>query len=175
MPVRTSPVRTAPPAPQRTRRAFTLVELLVVIGIIALLIAILLPALQKARMAAQTVSCASQMRQIHLAFVQYAMSNNQCVPRRAVSFKMSNDKDYGAGWPQALIYANAFGDFQYPDVGAGTSGPFDDAFRSKMTTIFNCPASDQSRNTVRTPAYGLNDLPEKDEAGAQGKPTNDTS
>lgn len=57
------------------RRAFTLVELLVVIGIIAVLMGMLLPALSKATLHAKSVQCASNMRQVGTSLLMYANEN----------------------------------------------------------------------------------------------------
>ncbi len=62
------------------RNAFTLVELLVVIGIIGLLIAVLLPALRKARLAAESAGCLSNLRQIGGAFMIYTAENKGVMP-----------------------------------------------------------------------------------------------
>src|SRR5256885_12523802 len=62
------------------RRAFTLVELLVVIGIIAVLISILLPSLARAREAANRTQCLSNMRQLYTALVMYSNQSKEAVP-----------------------------------------------------------------------------------------------
>jgi prepilin-type N-terminal cleavage/methylation domain-containing protein/prepilin-type processing-associated H-X9-DG protein len=64
----------------RRRPAFTLVELLLVVGIVALLVAILLPALGRAREHARRVQCASNLRQVALATIMYANQNGGVMP-----------------------------------------------------------------------------------------------
>ena len=86
------------------KRGFTLIELLVVISIIAMLLAILMPALGRAKEAAKRVVCLSNQRQLGLAWHVYAESNNGKLCSSAPGqpgddHKYSWVKWTGSGWP----------------------------------------------------------------------------
>src|SRR2546423_486147 len=111
------------------RRAFTLVELLVVIGIIALLIAILLPALSKAREQSRTVACLSTLRQIAMANYNYAAENKGCTVPAAYRGGTSGAYTDTEGWPIILI---AGGYLTAPNSKGATGGV-------SAKNVFFCP------------------------------------
>lgn len=81
------------------KRAFTLIELLVVISIIALLLAILMPSLRKARAQAGKVKCLSQLRQLTIGCHLYATDyNNKMPPSSASSVALGTTKIYMGGY-----------------------------------------------------------------------------
>jgi prepilin-type N-terminal cleavage/methylation domain-containing protein len=101
------------------RRGFTLIELLVVIAVIALLIGILLPALSRARSAAQQARCLSNARQMGLSFTLYANNFKSWYPVLSVPSGMS-----GGLWSNQNLYGGVAGLFSLEQTGDGVAKGF---------------------------------------------------
>jgi prepilin-type N-terminal cleavage/methylation domain-containing protein/prepilin-type processing-associated H-X9-DG protein len=92
---------------KRQNRTFTLIELLVVIAIIAILAAMLLPALAQARAKAQAISCTSQLKQIMLGCIMYQGDNTDRFPQNCSSASTTGCAAPGLDWMEVTLpYSN---------------------------------------------------------------------
>ena len=136
---------------RRCGRGFTLIELLVVIAIIAILAAMLLPALSVAKEKARTISCTSNLRQVGLAIQLYANENqDQLVP---AEYNVSNGAKFEEGWATLLVNE---GHLPAPKSSSYTT-------LAEGRSVFQCPSG-------RPEVYDLNPSSRDDSEGAKAYP-----
>ncbi len=138
------------PSHRHIRAGFTLVELLVVIGIIALLISILLPSLSRAREQGNAVKCLSNLRQLGAGMIMYTQNNKGFFP-------------FGSRYPADLVFHEDwiwYQDAPVAGVGAAPGRPVADPKQSAIAPyvggfipeLFRCPSDDVEGHVVAAPS-----------------------
>ena len=134
-------------AQKRITVNFTLIELLVVIAIIAILAAMLLPALNAARGKARNISCVNQLKQIGTYTLMYQDSYNGYIPdARGRTYLSGSTVDRTNYTPNLLLYKSLIA----PDDEVSTSGALPKKFE-----LFKCPSDNKRYGSYETSYYSV--------------------
>ena len=130
---------------QRRRQAFTLVELLVVVAIVAILVGLLLPLLGRARENARRVKCAANLRQLITAIQMYAHDHRGYFPGSGIARGLFYRSPHEADW----IYWQADRNLAESPVARYLGSPVD-------PNVYRCPSDDTVDSRRLAPTWGSN-------------------
>jgi prepilin-type N-terminal cleavage/methylation domain-containing protein/prepilin-type processing-associated H-X9-DG protein len=136
------------------RTAFSLIELLVVISIIAILASMLLPAIGMVREAAGQTSCASRLRQVGMMSLNYAGEHEDLL---APPLTFGNNTPPEWGFPYTVLYHHSVYLGQYDEqIGALPNLYFGSATPNGRTSTFHCPRDPRRNSSAMNLSYALN-------------------